>query len=182
MRRADVLRLTAISEQAFDALSHRRLLPIEPQRREAKGWANYRASDLLKLDLVLALSKRGCDQAIANVLVRDGFDFIRDVAQANSQGDIHFGCTEIESFAPSYDDLGREEIVSTSTRIPFAARERDVAFEAQHALLGSHGALVSILTVNVSQRLRVIRARAELRPNAEALSRELAAIWVEGAP
>lgn len=80
MRRADLLKITELTNAAFNNLAARDLLPFTPKTR-ASTWGDYSADDALRLALMVKLSESGWSQASAVKTVRSGYGALKEAAK-----------------------------------------------------------------------------------------------------
>ncbi|HLZ77127.1 hypothetical protein [Phenylobacterium sp.] len=176
MRRADFLALTNLDALSLNTMAHRKVLPFDPKRSGDRGWAYYTGQDALRTELMLALAARGHTQVGASGLVRVEFELLRDAAaEIGPRTDLYFGFAERGGW--SVDRVDEEDAIVTATsNLPVAGPLADIGRQAQ-VDAGVKSTVVGVVLVNVSHHLRLLRARAELRPGAKALLAELDQVW-----
>lgn len=82
MRRTELLEAAGLTVTTYSALSNRGLLPFEEGKRLA-GWTNFEEEDVIRLALVMQLSKAGMGQALAGPLVKANFHRLVRLAEAD---------------------------------------------------------------------------------------------------
>jgi len=174
MRRADLLALTGVTEQGFSALAHRNALPFSRKPGQSKTWTDYPASDLLRLDLAIACSQLGHTKVQAAGLVRGGFpDLAAAARRSRANDEIYFG---IVGFGDRHREAGAESATAT---VSFVGSAGSIFRQIQAYTARTSDTLFSLVLINVSQRLRELKERAQQRPNGPALLLELEDAWLE---
>ncbi len=148
---------------------------ISAKREDGAGWGRYGVRDALGMELALSLARLGLTQLSAATFVRTEFPTLVEVAQLPwATGELSFGFAEIGSW-----EEGDAGLVSTVILFPAIGRAADVHAQAQTFAERQKCHVFSTVLINVAQRLELLKARARLRPTADRLQAEIAAIWEE---
>lgn len=170
MRRADFIRLTALTDEAFNLLRARKLVPMRGQKKP-KGWQEYSVDDAVALELAQALSRKGVRKADARDWVDHYFnlalEYVADPTRPQDQP-IFLGAAEfVELVDGELHPSGHEELVGTFADIADQLERSASAYSATHAIDG-------YLVVNVDRCVRAVIQRAERSGLDDPRVRELA--------
>lgn len=158
MKRREFVQLTDVSEEAFNLLRARKLVPMRGQTKQ-KGWQDYSVEDAVALELAQALSRKGVRKADARDWVDFYFEialgYVADETRPKNQpiflgaaefvqlleGDVHYG--------------GHERLVGTFADIADQLENFAAGYSATYVLEG-------YLVVNVDRCIRAVGQRAQL--------------------
>lgn len=152
MRRSEMLKVVGLSTTAFNSLVQRDLLPFPPQAR-SRVWGDYGADDLVRLGLMLELTRGGRPQKVAVQIVRRAYRrLLRDAANAKPpSSDYCIG-------AVWYRDADKP---TKRIRRALVGKISDLPAQYNDLLIRSDRTLIDLSIVNASEVVRSLVERAE---------------------
>ena len=173
MNRAEVLRLTGLTNVAFDNLANRKSLPFEPRQADGSARHTYSAFDVLKLSIALSLGAQGLDRQSAGGLVRAHSAELHEAMRDRSgrSVDVYFAFGDFVAYGATSEEAGavrREAFVATRSALGPAMDRRAKATKTP---------LIGFGAVNVSECLRRLQTLIARDPNSPDLIAQFDQIW-----
>ena len=175
MDRSTLLALLQMPGTKFNNLVRDRLLPFAPERVGPRKRADYTARNALMLGVADTLAGLGVAWASAAASVRNSTEDLCEALASRGEGggdiylaQVRYLSFDVESNEGAYLTL---ELVCDLAELDFemGLQRRSLAPEQSRILPPPD----SVVLVNVSERLRLMRAIANVRPSHERLCREL---------
>jgi len=171
MRRSVLVKLLGISEEQFNLVRARKLLPMRG-RDAGRGWQDFTADDALALELATALSRQGVKKSVARDVV-DGYYAVALEWAGNDLANqtVFVGIVRTVALVDGELEVGSHEwLVGSAADI---AEQIDRLREAVGTSLWVDGAVVANLNLCVAS----ILARADMAGIQDDRLSELAAVF-----
>lgn len=153
MRRSSMVKLLGLSEETFNLIRARKLLPMR-SRDAGSGWQEFSAEDALAIELSVSMARQGLKRADARDLVNEYFDDALD--RLSERDDKHLFLGAVKSYGVLDGQIALDD------QFPLIGSAQDIADELAELgdKLGPNRFLDGAILVNVHLCIAVITERA----------------------